>query len=413
MTSETAPDVSATVRWIQVSFIDVFGATNSVQIPGSRWRHALDNGIIFDGSALEGRARIFESDMLLRPVEATLVVSDGVGRAIGEVLTTAGQPWSGDPRTALDSVVDRVGGLGDAWQATAELEFYLFDGSGLPVDRGFYFDAVEGPGIDAVRSAAEALGHHGVEVHSCHHEAGPGQYEIDFGPLPAVPLADALTLAKQLIREAATAKGLRATFMARPIEGQAGSGLHLHQTADDELLDSSGVLTPTGRSFLAGQLYHAPALMALGSPTVNSYKRLHGTGEAPTAAMWSHRHRAALIRVSSSGIEFRGSDPSANPYLLIAGLLLAAASGVEEERELVPPQDESIGGFDATGDSVRYEPLPRTLDDALDALIADDVIVDGLDDGLLRRLVDGRRAEASAYREHVTTWEIERYLDEA
>lgn len=400
-------------RWIRVSFIDVFGATNSVQIPGRRWSDALANGIVFDGSALEGRARLFESDMLLRPVDDTLVVSGGVGRAIGEVLTPAGEPWPGDPRIALALVADRLGGLAEAWRGMAELELYLLDGSGAPVDRGFYFDGVEGRGIDTVRRAAEALELHGVDVQSCHHEAGPGQYEIDFGPLPAMQLADALTLAKQLVREAAADDGLRATFMARPLEGEPGSGLHLHQSADDQLGDSSGALTADGRAFVAGQLRHAAALSALGSPTVNSYKRLNGTGEAPGAAMWSHRHRAALIRVSSSGIEFRGSDPSANPYLLIAGLLLAGADGIDENAELGAPQDESIGGFDATGDSVRYEPLPRSLDDALDALMSDDVIIDGFDAALLQRLVDGRRAEASDYRQHVTSWEIERYGDGA
>jgi glutamine synthetase len=400
-------------RWIRVSFIDVFGATNSVQIPGSRWPAAVADGIVFDGSALEGRARLLESDMLLRPVEATLVVTGGVGRAIGEVLTTSGEPWPGDPRIALAIVVHRLGDLAVAWRAMAELEFYLFGPSRTPVDRGFYFDAVEGRGIETVRRAADALSAHGIDVQSCHHEAGPGQYEIDLAPLPALQLADAITLAKQFVRESAAADGLQATFMARPLEGEAGSGLHLHQTADHELSDAFGVLTPTGRAFVAGQLRHAAALVALGSPTVNSYKRLHGTGEAPGAAMWSHRHRAALIRVSASGIEYRGSDPSANPYLLTAGLLLAGADGIDESAELGPAQDESIGGFDASRDSVRYEPLPRTLDDALDALMADDVIVDGFDDALLNRLVDGRRAEATAYRQHVTTWEVDRYIDGA
>ena len=400
-------------RWIRVSFIDVFGETNSVQVPGSRWASAVAEGILFDGSALEGRARLLESDMLLRPVEKSLVVSQGVGRAFGEVLTPVGEPWPGDPRIALALVVDRLGDLAAAWKGMAELEFYLLDMQGAPVDRGFYFDAVEGRGIETVRRAAEGLARHGVEVQSCHHEAGPGQYEIDFGPLPPTQLADALTLAKQLVREAATAEGIRATFMARPLEGEPGSGLHLHQTADHEFGDAAGELTSSGRAFLAGQLRHAAALVALGSPTVNSYKRLHGTGEAPGSAMWSHRHRAALLRVSASGIEYRGSDPSANPYLLIAGLLLAGADGISEDAELGPAQDESIGGFDPTGDSVRYEPLPRTLDDALDALMADDVIVDGFDDALLNRLVDGRRAEAAAYRQHVTKWEIDRYLDGA
>ncbi len=395
-------------------FIDTFGATNSVQIPAARWEHVLDKGHVFDGSALEGRARIFESDMLLRPDASTLVtLADGIGRAVGEVRTTSGEPWPGDPRTALRLVVDRVGALGDAWRASAELEFYLFEPSGEPVDGGSYFDAIEGSGIAAVRRAADMFEAHGIPVRSCHHEAGPGQYEVVLDSLPAVALADALAIAKQLIREAATYEGLQATFMARPLAGEPGSGLHLHQRAGGALLDDAGELDAQGRAFVAGQLLHAAGLCALAAPNVNSYKRLHGTGEAPGAAMWSHRHRAALVRVSSSGIEFRGADPSANPYLFIAALLLAGADGIDEALELGRPEDESIGGFDPTSDSVRYQPLPRSLDDALDALLLDDVLVDGFDDALLRRLVDGRRAEAAEYRQQVTSWEHERYLDDA
>ena len=404
--------MSVTLRWIRVWFIDVFGTTNSVQIPGNRWEQVLAAGHVFDGSALEGRARILESDMLLRPIAATLVaLDDGIGRAVGEVLTTSGEPWPGDPRTALRLVVERLGAPSSEWRGTIELEFYLLDAAGMPVDRGSYFDAVEGNGIAVVRRAVEALSSYGISVRSCHHEAGPGQYEIMLDTLPAVELADALALAKEVIRDVAAAQGLHATFMARPREGEPGSGLHIYQTAGGALIDDEGVLDLDGRAFVAGQLQHAAGLCALVSPTANSYKRLHGTGEAPSSAMWSRRHRAALIRVSPSGIEFRGADPSANPYLCIAGLLLAGADGIEARLELEPPEDESIGGFDPTGDSVRYRPLPRALDDALDALLGDDALVDGFDHALLQRLVDGRRLEAAEYRQHVTHREFERYLD--
>jgi glutamine synthetase len=406
--------MSSTLRWIEVSFVDVLGTMNSVQLPAGRWPQALTDGVLFDGSALEGRARVFESDMLLRPVESTLITfPDGLGRALGEVLTVDAEPWPGDPRAVLASVVEQCGELGGRWQAASELEFYLLDLEREPVDRGFYFDAIDGSGARVVRAAAELIDARGIEVQSCHHEAGPGQYELDLAPLGAVALADALTIAKQVVRESARANGLRATFMARPLEAQAGSGLHLHQTSGEALTDERDGLQPTGRAYLAGQLAHAPGLCALTSPNVNSYKRLHGTGEAPGAVMWSHRHRSALLRVSASGIEHRGADASANPYLLIAGLLLAGVDGVESKLQLGPPHDESVGGFDPTLEVVQYRPLPRTLDDALDALLADDVLVDGLGDELLRHLVDGRRSEAAAYRQHVTGWELERYLDDA
>jgi glutamine synthetase len=268
----------------------------------------------------------------------------------------------------------------------------------------------------AARAAAERLAAYGIAVEACHHEAGPGQYELDLGSLAPLPLADALVLAKQVVREVAGAAGLRATFMPRPFEAEAGSGLHLHQRVGRRLVADDGRLEPDGRFFVAGQLAHARGLSALAAPTVNSYKRLHSGAEAPSAAVWAHANRGALLRVSSMGgrgssVEFRGADPSTNPYLLLAGLLVAGAHGMEAELELPAPREEDAGGFDPS-DAVRFERLPRDLDDALDALLADDVLVDAFDAQLLTRLVDGRRAEAEAYRAHVTPWEVERYLDE-
>jgi glutamine synthetase len=194
------------------------------------------------------------------------------------------------------------------------------------------------------------------------------------------------------------------------LEHEAGSGLHLHQQVPGLVEEDD--LTDEGRAFVAGQLTHSVGLGALFAPTVNSYKRLHGTFEAPRTVMWSHLNRAALVRVGAQGIEFRGADPSANPYLLIAGLLIAAAEGLEAGLDPGPPQDESLGGF-ATVVKSRYRPLPRTLDEALDAFLADEALMDAFDGALVGRLVDGRRAEAEEYRSHVTSWEIRQYLDDA
>jgi glutamine synthetase len=399
----------ADLRWIRLSFSDVFGTSNSLQLPYSAWADAVANGVPFDGSALEGPARVFESDMLLKPVESTLVdLGNGLGRAVCEVLTTAQTAWPGDPRTALRLVVDEFEELSSVWTGTCELEFYLLRPDGTPADRGSYFEDVEDLGSRITRDAADLLIAHGVPVLSVHHEDGPGQYEIDLGPLPPVMLADALVLAKQVIRHSAAIGGLQVTFMPRPLEDAAGSGLHIHQHVA-QLVDGSS-LTPNGAAFVGGILEHAVGMCALFAPTVNSYKRLHATFEAPGAVMWSHRHRAALVRVSSQGIEFRGADPAANPYLLLAGLLLAGADGLEAGHDPGPADDESTGGFEAHVTESRYRPLPRSLDEALDALLADDVLMDGLDPLVIERLIAGRRAEAEAYRRHVTTWERTRYL---
>jgi glutamine synthetase len=408
------------ISWVRLSFVDVFGTSHSMQLPAARFAAAAERGEPFDGSSLEGRARLIETDMRLRPDPATLVdLGEGVARAVCTVLTADGTPWPGDPRTALAMVVEDTGDLGQGYTVSAEVEFYLLDPHGMPIDTAGDFGEAESVGVEVVRNAGDRLLAAGIAVDSLHHEAGPGQYEIDLAPLPPIALADALVLTKHLVREAATDAGLLATFMPRPLADEAGSGLHLHQRIGAPLLGDDGALNDIGRFFLAGQLAHARGLSALAAPTINSYKRLHSGPEAPSAVVWAHVNRGALVRLSPASeggetLEYRAADPSANPYLLLAGLLVSGADGLESALELPPAFEEEIGSFDpAAIDSVRAEPLPRDLDEALGALLADDVLVDAFDQQMLSRLVDGRRAEAGAYRAQVTPWELDRYLDEA
>jgi glutamine synthetase len=409
----------AGVEWVRLSFIDAFGTSNSVQIPASRYDEAADRGIPFDGSALEGPARYLESDMLLRPVPSTLVdIGGGVARVVCTAHTPDGARWSADPRYALESLLDDVDDVAAQMTVAAELEFYLLGEHDLPVDAAGYFDETETSGSAAVRDAADRLAGCGIPVDACHHEAGPGQYEIDLGPLAPMQLADGLVLAKQIVRDRVRRDGMRATFMPRPFGDEPGSGMHLQQRMAGRLVDDAGQLDLEGAGYVAGQLTHGRGLSALAAPTVNSYKRLHAGPEAPSAVVWAHSSRAALLRVSSyrgrdASIEYRGGDPSANPYLLLVGLLAAGLDGLERGLELPMPAEESARGYDPSTGALRLEPLPRNLDDALDALLADDVLVDAFDDQLLARLVDGRRAEAEAYRSLVTDWERARYLDEA
>ena len=408
------------ISWVRLSFVDVFGTAHSMQIPASRFPEAAEKGVWFDGSSLEGRARVMETDMRLLPDPSSLVrTDDGVARAVCVVLCDDGTPWAGDPRTALAIVLDQTGDLGVQFALAAELEFYLLDEDGEPIDTAGYFIESEGLGMSVVRDAAAKLEGWGIHIDSLHHEAGPGQYEIDLAALPAIELADALVLAKQAIRESAAREGLIATFMARPISAEPGSGLHLHQRVGDRLTHDDGSLTEDGRAFIAGQLEHARGLSALASPTVNSYKRLHSGPEAPSTAVWAHANRGALIRLSPSAgdgatIEFRSADPSANPYLLFAGLIISAAHGIGASLDLPPAVEEEAAGFDpVASDSSRADTLPRDLEEALSALQIDDVLVDAFDPQLLSRLLDGRRAEASEYRSQVTPWEVELYLGDA
>ena len=407
------------VEWVRLSFVDVFGTSNSVQIPSARMPEVLERGAMFDGSALEGRARHLESDMLLRPDPDTLVdLGDGVARAICSVHTPDGARWPADPRYALESLVTDAAEVVDGMTVGAEVEFYLLDDAGYPLDTAGYFDEPESPGAVLVRAAAQRLISCGIPVDAWHHEAGPGQYELDLAAIEPIRLADAIVLTKQLVRELARSQGFQATFMPRLFADEPGSGLHLHQHMPGPLIDDDGDLGEQGRGFVAGQLAHARALCAIAAPTVNSYKRLHAGHEAPSAVVWAHMNRAALLRVSSyrgpdASIEYRGADPSANPYLLLTGLIASGLDGIEQDLELPGRAEEAAVGYDSASTSLRIEPLPRNLDDALDALMADDVIVDAFDDQLLTRLVDGRRAEAQAYGALVTDWERARYLDEA
>jgi glutamine synthetase len=410
----------ANISWVRLSFVDVFGTAHSMQVPASRFAEASERGVPFDGSSLEGRARVMEVDMRLLADPASLVCTDdGVGRAVCVVLRADGSPWPGDPRTTLALVLDRVGDLARDYTVACELEFFLLADDGEPVDSASYFQEAEGVGMSVVRQAAEKLERWGIPLDSIHHEAGPGQFEVDIAMMPAIEAADALVLAKQIIRETAGQAGLVATFMARPLSGEAGSGLHLHQAVGDRLSDADGNLTEDGRAFIAGQLEHARGLSALACPTVNSYKRLHSGPEAPSTAVWARANRGALIRFSPTAeqgatIEFRAADPSANPYLLVAGLIVSAAHGMGSQIDLAPAVEEEVGGFDpAAADSSRAEALPRDLEEALSALQIDDVLVDALDPQLVSRLLDGRRAEAAEYRAQVTPWEIDLYLEEA
>jgi glutamine synthetase len=396
-------------EWIRLSFVDVFGALNAMVVPGDRFDEVMSDGIIFDGSALEGRARYFESDLRLIPQRETLIdVGGGVCRVVSQVMSTDGQPWSGDPRVFLGEVVEESGDIGASYQLAPEIEFYLLDDQWHPIDNAGYFDDTSRTDTDLLLEIGKRLRRRNITVASLHHEAGPGQFEVDLVSQPPMDAADAIVLAKQTIREVARDHGVRATFLPLPMSGQPGSGMHVHQRAEGTL-QTGGSLTDIGRSFVAGQLAHAAGLCALASPTINSYRRLHSGAEAPSAAIWGHLSRAALIRVAtvpgpSASIEYRGSDPSANPYLLAAGLLICGLAGIEEDLPLPPPNDESVGAFDRV-ESQRFQPLPRDLDEALDSLLADDHLVDAIDSAILTRLIDGRRAETEEFRTHVSDWE--------
>ncbi len=413
--------------WVRLVFVDLFGSPRSVQLPGAHLPAILADGIGVDGSALEGRARQLEADMLLRPDPSTLLdLGGGIARIVCDVAEIDGRRWPVDPRTALSRLLEDLGPWARSWRARAELEFYLLDSNLEPVDSAGYFSDLAGAdrGAQVVHAAAARLDSYGATVISAHHEAGRGQHELDLAEAGPIALGDSLVLAKEVLKEEASAAGLRATFMARPISTEPGSGLHLqqrfalgsvHSASDPSEAPKAEV---PARAVVGGLLSHASGLCAFAAPTVNSYRRLHVGPEAPGSAVWAHLNRAALVRLAPEGpgdpvVEFRGADPSANPYLLIAGMLAAISDGMDSATDPGPPMEESLEGFDPAAFEVAPMKLPRTLEAALDALVADDTLVDAFDDRLIRRYVEGRMADVELSQGHVSLWELGRYLDEA
>ena len=433
------------VRFVSLQFTDVMGTIKSVTIPVGRLEDALQDGVWFDGSSIEGFARIYESDLVLIPDVSTYRVlpwsAAGRRRAriICDVHGAHGEPSACVPRQRLKRMLERASGMGYIYNVGPELEFFLFRRNGeansgrparpVPHDVGSYFDFSPQDEAQQVRSeiilALEALGMH---VESSHHEVATGQHEIDFRYADALTSADNAVTFKYTVRGVAASQGLYASFMPKPIYGINGSGMHTHQSLSDgngrnlfyDPQDDYG-LSPLARSFIAGQMEHARALSAVVAPTVNSYKRLTPGYEAPVYICWAQLNRSSLIRVPAPGggaagsrIELRCPDPSTNPYLAFAAMLAAGLDGIE--RGLVPPPavNEDVYHFDQRDlDERSIGTLPGTLAEALDALEEDAVIQEALGTEIMDVFMRAKRAEWEAYRIQVTDWEIERYLEMA
>ncbi len=430
------------VQFISLQFTDILGTIKSVTIPVGQLEGALENGVWFDGSSIEGFARIYESDMVLVPDPATYRVlpwSDPErrrARIICDVHAPDGRPSPSDPRSALRRVLSRAAERGYVYNVGPELEFFLFkrnNGTPLrpvPHDVGGYFDFSPRDEAQQVRSeivlALQALG---IDVEMSHHEVATGQHEIDFHYADALTSADNAVTFKYTVRAIAATHDLYASFMPKPIFGINGSGMHTHQSLFDEgghnlFYDPEDEyhLSRLAYHFIAGQMAHARALAAVVAPTVNSYKRLTPGYEAPVYICWAHLNRSALIRVpatragreKATRIELRCPDPSANPYLAFAAMLAAGLDGIERQLEPPPPVNEDVYHFDE--DDLRERAigtLPATLAEALDELEKDEVIQEALGPAITETMLRARRAEWDEYRIQVTPWELERYLETA
>ena len=424
------------VKFIRLQFTDILGTIKNVEIPVSQLEKALDNKMMFDGSSIEGFVRIEESDMYLFPDLDTFIVfpwTTGKGtvcRFICDVYKADGTPFEGDPRNNLRRILARMEKMGFTdFNLGPEPEFFLFklDEKGEPTlelnDHGGYFDlAPTDLGENCRRDIVLELEEMGFEIEASHHEVAPGQHEIDFKYANAITACDNIQTFKLVVKTIARKHGLHATFMAKPLFGVSGSGMHMNvslfQGKENAFFDENAdmQLSETAMQFMAGVLKHVKGFTAITNPTVNSYKRLVPGYEAPCYVSWSGQNRSPLIRVPASRglstrIEVRSVDPTANPYLAMAAILEAGLNGVEEKLTPPPAVDRNI--YTMTAEERVEEGignLPANLNDALKELAADTVIQKALGSHIYANFKEAKEIEFEMFRTHVHPWEREQYL---
>lgn len=422
------------VKFIRLQFTDICGIMKNIAINETNLENAMD-GVTFDGYSIEGFARTEESDMLLIPDSDTLNLipwrpqQGKVARFICDVLLRDGTPFEGDPRYVLKKMTQKARELGYTFNVEPECEFFLFhtDDQGLPTtqthDTAGYFDlAPIDLGENARREMCFALENMGFFVESSHHEAAPGQHEIDFKYDEALRTADNIETFKMVVKIIAQKHGLHATFMPKPLRDGAGTGMHLNMSLLRGDIDAfADPKDPLGLSrdaywFMGGIIKHIRGMTAIFNPLVNSYKRLTPGNEAPAYIMWSRRNRSPLIRIpapqgGSTLVELLSPDPTCNPYLALTVLLAAGLEGIAQHID--PPAEFPRNIAAMTSQEIaaaRLERLPESLGDALDAMEADPLIRETLGEHIFTRYLQVKRSEWAEYSRQVHDWERERYL---
>jgi glutamine synthetase len=430
------------VKFISLQFTDVTGAIKSVDTPVAQLAGALENGLWFDGSSVQGFARIQESDMHLSIDRETYAVlpwtPENLKRArfFCDIYLPDGSPFPGDPRGALKRMIAELDKRGWVYNVGPEPEFFLFKKNGettkpVPFDVGSYFDfSANDEAVNVRNELIEALNQMGLEIEVGHHEVAIGQHEIDFRFADALKTADNVLTFKYTIKAIAAQHGIVASFMPKPVYGINGSGMHCHQSlftksGENLFFDGAGefFLSDLARSFIAGQLHHAKALSAVLAPSVNSYKRLVPGYEAPVYIGWAQTNRSALIRIprGNAGMknavraELRCPDPTCNPYLAFTVMLAAALDGIDNKM-VPPPPSRDINIYDLTEEErekMGIDQLPGSLNQALTNLKTDEILKKALGESIYEAFTRAKLSEWEEYRIRVMDWEVERYLETA
>ncbi len=425
------------IRFIRLWFTDVLGYLKSVAVAPAELEAAFAEGIGFDGSAIEGFARVSESDMLVKPDPTTFTVlpwrgEPAVARMFCDIQMPDGSPSYADPRYVLKRALGRAADMGFTFYTHPEIEFFLFEElpepgqSPRPIDNGGYFDHTPtSVGQDFRRDAITMLEAMGISVEFSHHEGAPGQQEIDLRYADALSTADNLMTFRTVIKEVALSQGLFASFMPKPIAEHPGSGMHTHLSlfeGDRNAFFEPGSeyqLSKVARGFIAGLLRHAPEITAVTNQWVNSYKRLYGGGEAPAYVCWGHNNRSAMVRVpmykpqkgQSTRIEVRTLDSACNPYLAFAVLLAAGLKGVEESYELPSGAEDDVWTLtESERRAMGIDPLPQNLAEAIAVMERSELVAETLGEQVFDFFLRNKRAEWQDYRNQVTAFELERYL---
>ncbi|MCW2548336.1 MAG: Glutamate--ammonia ligase [Mycobacterium sp.] len=427
------------IRFVRLWFTDVLGVLKSVAVAPAELEGAFDEGIGFDGSAIEGFARVHEADVLAKPDPSTFQVlpwrgeSPGTARMFCDILTPDGAPAPADPRYVLRRALRKAADLGFAFYTHPEVEFFLLrdrpqKGQPVPppVDQGGYFDLTpHDVSHDFRRDAITMLEQMGISVEFSHHEVAPGQQEIDLRYADALTTADNIMTFRLVVKEVALQQGVYATFMPKPYADQPGSAMHTHVSLfegdrnafydpDDPLH-----LSQVARSFIAGLLVHSAEITAVTNQWVNSYKRLSWGGEAPSYVSWGANNRSALVRVpmykpskgQSTRVELRAPDSACNPYLTFALVLAAGLEGVKQGYELPPGAETDVSALTREErEAAGIQALPDSLAAAIAVMEKSDLVRETLGDGVFDFFLRNKRAEWDDYRRTVTPFELDRYL---
>lgn len=421
------------VKFIRLWFTDIVGKLKSFAITVEELQKALDEGMGFDGSSIEGFARIDESDMVARPDPTTFQLvpwrprEKGVARMFCDIYRPDGTPFEGDPRYVLRRQLKRASDLGYSFYVSPELEYFYFrsaDGT-EPLDKGGYFDQTADAAHDLRRETVLALEAMGIEVEYSHHEVAPSQHEVTLRYTDALTMADNAMTYRLVVKEIAASNGVYASFMPKPLADENGSGMHVHQSLFEgernAFFDETDAYHLSGhaRSYIAGLLAHSREFTLVTNQWVNSYKRLAPGFEAPVHISWAQRNRSDLIRIpeyspgseAHSRIEYRSPDSACNPYLAFAVMLAAGLDGIEKQLELPAPVEENV--FDLSQqerDERGIGSLPQSLIEAIEVAEGSPFVRNALGDHVFESLIRNKRIEWERFRRHVTDFELAEYL---